>query len=165
MNEVILLGRIANKLPKVEELDDKPLFLSLAVDKIVAGRKTTRFIPINVWGKEAENLCSYKKQGDEIFVKGELDISTYTKEGKEISRLVLNSKKIIYTSGSSGRASNEDEGKLLEEIETSKNEEINNSNNYIRNEEVLEVNKSMVQEEKKENTSDDFPLFDFGPLV
>ena len=46
MNEVILLGRIANKLPKVEELDDKPLFLSLAVDKIVAGRKTTRFIPI-----------------------------------------------------------------------------------------------------------------------
>ena len=56
MNEVILLGRIANKLPKVEELDDKPLFLSLAVDKIVAGRKTTRFILINVWGKEAENL-------------------------------------------------------------------------------------------------------------
>ena len=104
MNEVILLGRIANKLPKVEELDDKPLFLSLAVDKIVAGRKTTRFIPINVWGKEAENLCSYKKQGDEIFVKGELDTSTYTKDGKEISRLVLNSKKIIYTSGSSGRA-------------------------------------------------------------
>ena len=79
--------------------------------------------------------------------------------------MVLNSKKIIYTSGSSGRASNEDEGKLLEEIDTSKNEEISNSNNYIRNEEVMEVNKSIGQEEKKENTSDDFPLFDFGPLV
>ena len=46
---------------------------------------------------------------------------------------------------------NEDEGKSLEEIDTSKNEEINNSNNYIRNEEVMEVNKSIGsrREERK----------------
>lgn len=81
MNKANLIGRIAN------EIDLKFLpgsgaaiaSFSLAVDRKIKkeGQPSADFIPVVVWGKQAENTANYMGKGKLIAVSGRLQVRSY----------------------------------------------------------------------------------------
>lgn len=58
-------------------------------------QESTSFVDVTFWGKNAETLCKYKKQGDSILVEGRLKQDTWEDKetGKKRSKL-----KVVATS-------------------------------------------------------------------
>ena len=81
MNKVILIGR----LTKDPELKFTPgsgtavTTLTLAVDNYnsKSGEKSADFIPVVIWGKQAENTAQYMSKGSQIAVSGRISVRTY----------------------------------------------------------------------------------------
>lgn len=81
MNKVILIGR----LTKDPELKYTPgagtavTTLTLAVDNYnsKSGERTADFIPVVIWGKQAENTAQYMSKGSQIAVSGRISVRTY----------------------------------------------------------------------------------------
>lgn len=79
MNKVILTGHLtAAPDLKTTNSGKSVTDFTIAVDRFVNGEKQADFIRCTVWGKQAENLCKYKKQGDKIGVVGVLRVEKYT---------------------------------------------------------------------------------------
>lgn len=58
---------------------------TLAIDDVVNGEKRTNFIPITVFGKQAENIEKYLGKGNLCAVNGKLQTGSYTNsEGVKI---------------------------------------------------------------------------------
>ena len=81
MNKVILIGR----LTKDPELKYTPgngtavTTLTLAVDNYnsKSGERTADFIPVVIWGKQAENTAQYMSKGSQIAISGRISVRTY----------------------------------------------------------------------------------------
>ena len=81
MNKVIIIGR----LTKDPELKYTPgngtavTTLTLAVDNYnsKSGEKTADFIPVVIWGKQAENTAQYMIKGSQIAISGRISVRTY----------------------------------------------------------------------------------------
>lgn len=83
MNKVVIIGR----LTKDPELKFTPgngtavSTITVAVDnffrKDAGGNKTADFIPVVVWGKQAENLANYQVKGRMIAVAGRIQVRSY----------------------------------------------------------------------------------------
>ena len=85
MNRIILLGRLT-KDPEVRYTNTGKVVcqFTLAVDRPFAnqeGQREADFIPVVIWGKQAENLCKYCGKGSQIAVNGALKIRSYDKDG------------------------------------------------------------------------------------
>ncbi|SMB95481.1 single-strand binding protein [Desulfonispora thiosulfatigenes DSM 11270] len=98
MNKVVLIGR----LTKDPELRFTPngkgvANFTLAVNRPFAnqdGKKEADFIPIQVWGKPAENCATYLGKGSQVAIDGRLQVRTYeTDEGQKrwVTEVVANS--------------------------------------------------------------------------
>ncbi|MDU2121889.1 MAG: single-stranded DNA-binding protein [Clostridium celatum] len=133
MNEVNLYGRIAKDLPNIEELTNRPLLLLFAVERFVAGEKKTDFLPIKVWGKDAERVCKYKSKGDELLIKAYLKMNSYEKNGEKVFTLEIIAEKVRFVGGSKT-----DSAKLTELDETKK--DVNTQSNIV-SEDVIRANK------------------------
>ena len=83
MNKVTLIGRITKdlELKRIGEKNTANVKFNLAVDNYENGQKGADFIPVTVWGKQAENLCKYCGKGSQIAVNGALKIRSYDKDG------------------------------------------------------------------------------------
>ena len=83
MNKVTLIGRITKdlELKHIGEKNAANVKFDLAVDNYENGQKGADFIPVTVWGKQAENLCKYCGKGSQIAVNGALKIRSYDKDG------------------------------------------------------------------------------------
>lgn len=83
MNKVTLIGRITKdlELKHVGGKNSANVKFDLAVDNYENGQKGADFIPVIVWGKQAENLCKYCGKGSQIAVNGALKIRSYDKDG------------------------------------------------------------------------------------
>lgn len=83
MNKVALIGRITKdlELKHIGEKNTANVKFNLAVDNYENGQKGADFIPVTVWGKQAENLCKYCGKGSQIAVNGALKIRSYDKDG------------------------------------------------------------------------------------
>ena len=83
MNKVTLIGRITKdlELKHIGEKNTANVKFNLAVDNYENGQKGADFIPVTVWGKQAENLCKYCGKGSQIAVNGALKIRSYDKDG------------------------------------------------------------------------------------
>lgn len=83
MNKVTLIGRITKdlELNHIGEKNTANVKFDLAVDNYENGQKGAYFIPLTVWGKQAENLCKYCGKGSQIAVNGALKIRSYDKDG------------------------------------------------------------------------------------
>lgn len=85
MNQVVLIGR----LTKDPELRYTPTGspvcqCTIAVDNFNSKtkEKNADFIPLVIWGKQAENTASYMLKGNQIAINGKLRTRTYEdKEG------------------------------------------------------------------------------------
>lgn len=83
MNKVTLIGRITKdlELKYIGKKNTANVKFNLAVDNYENGQKGADFIPVTVWGKQAENLCKYCGKGSQIAVNGALKIRSYDKDG------------------------------------------------------------------------------------
>lgn len=88
MNKVVLIGR----LTKDPELKFTPATgtavatFTLAVDRRFKkeGQQSADFIPVVVWGKNAENTCNYMVKGSQIAIAGRIETRSY--EAKDGNR-------------------------------------------------------------------------------
>ena len=86
MNKVVLIGR----LTKDPELKYTPgtgtavTTITLAVENYNSKtqEKTADFIPVVLWGKQAENTAQYTLKGSQVAISGRISVRTYdTKDG------------------------------------------------------------------------------------
>lgn len=84
MNSIYLIGRLT-KDPELKQTSNgtSVIACSLAVDRIPGkdGKKEADFIPIVVWGKQAEVVSNYSSKGKLLAVRGRLQIRTSEYEG------------------------------------------------------------------------------------
>lgn len=81
MNKVILIGR----LTKDPELKYTPgtgaavTTITLAVDNYNSKtqERTADFIPVVLWGKQAENTAQYMVKGSQVAISGRISVRTY----------------------------------------------------------------------------------------
>ncbi|NFH70111.1 single-stranded DNA-binding protein [Clostridium botulinum] len=81
MNKVVLIGR----LTKDPELKFTPgagtavTTLTLAVDKYNSkeGKKEADFVPVVIWGKQAESVANYMVKGSQMAISGRIQTRNY----------------------------------------------------------------------------------------
>lgn len=81
MNKVVLIGR----LTKDPELKYTPgtgtavTTITLAVENYNSKtqEKTADFIPVVLWGKQAENTAQYMLKGNQVAISGRISVRTY----------------------------------------------------------------------------------------
>lgn len=84
MNHSVLIGRISHDLELKYTTNNKAVCqFNLAVNKF--GGEGADFIPVQVWGKQAENLCKYQQKGSRIGVVGRISVDNYEKDGQKRS--------------------------------------------------------------------------------
>lgn len=83
MNEVILIGRLTKdaQLGYTSNTQKAVARFTLAVDRIGEG---TDFIPCVAFGKQAENIEKYVKQGNRLAVHGRIQTGSYEKDGQKV---------------------------------------------------------------------------------
>lgn len=78
MNKICLVGRITKDLELRSTSTGKSVCeFTIAVNR---DKENADFITIQVWNKQAENLCQYQSKGSLISVDGALRIDTYEKQ-------------------------------------------------------------------------------------
>lgn len=87
MNRVILLGRLT-KDPEVRYTQTGKVVcqFTLAVDRPFSGqegKKEADFIPVVIWGKQAETLGNSVTKGQRLLVEGRLQVRSYDKDGSK----------------------------------------------------------------------------------
>ncbi len=85
MNSVNIIGRVCNDV----ELRYTPsqmavVKLNVAVDDGYGEKKKTYFIPVTVFGKQAENCEKFVSKGKKIAVTGKIVTGSYEKDGRKI---------------------------------------------------------------------------------
>ena len=85
MNSVNLIGRVCNDV----ELRYTPsqmavAKLNVAVDDGYGEKKKTNFIPVTVFGKQAENCEKFVSKGNRIGVTGKIVTGSYEKDGRKV---------------------------------------------------------------------------------
>lgn len=111
MNKVVLIGR----LTKDPELRFTPgsgaavTTLTLAVDKYntKTGRKEADFIPVVIYGKQAESTASYMTKGSQIAISGRIQTRSYdAKDGTKRYVTEVVGTKVQFLSKSSNNQNN-----------------------------------------------------------
>ena len=88
MNKVVLIGRIT-KDPELRFLPGSgtaTCTLTLAVDKYnnKTGQKEADFVPVVVWGKQAESTANYMTKGSQMAISGRIQTRNYeAKDGNK----------------------------------------------------------------------------------
>lgn len=84
MNNTQLIGRLT-KDPEVRYLESGTAIsrVTIAVDRFNKyGEKSADFIPVTVFGKQAENLQKYQGKGSMIGITGSIKTGSYEKDGR-----------------------------------------------------------------------------------
>lgn len=94
MNKVLLIGRLTIKPEMVFTSSNVPFTkFNVAIDRKYTGadgKKETDFIPVQVWRKQAENVCEYLDKGSLISVEGRIQTGTYQdRDGNKRSSFIV----------------------------------------------------------------------------
>ena len=80
MNNTVLIGRLTHD-PELRTTGTgkNVVEVNIAVNRFAVeeDKQSVDFIPIQLWGKNAENLCSYQKKGNQIAVEGSIRVDNY----------------------------------------------------------------------------------------
>jgi single-strand DNA-binding protein len=111
MNIVMLTGRIAKDIElKFTAGEGKAVATTtIAVDKFVNGEKQADFIPIVIWGKQAENTATYTSKGSMIAVSGRIQTRSYeAKDGTKryVTEVVVNEVQFLDSKKKDGATAN-----------------------------------------------------------
>ena len=81
MNKSILIGRLT-KDPELKGKEKVYTRFTLAVDRV--GSEGADFIPVVVFGKQAENAVKYLAKGRKVAVEGRINTGSYEKDGQKV---------------------------------------------------------------------------------
>ena len=118
MNKVVLIGRLT-KDPDLRfttgENSKAVVRLTLAVDRYntKTGEKEADFIPVVVWGKQAENVANYTNKGSQVAVSGRIQTRSYDAQDgtkRYVTEIVADQFGGVQFLGSKGGSSNESSG-------------------------------------------------------
>lgn len=85
MNIVVLIGNLTRDVELRYTTDQKPIArFSIAVNDGYGEQQRTSYIPIVVFGKQAENADRYLSKGSKVAVNGRIQTGSYEKEGRTI---------------------------------------------------------------------------------
>lgn len=95
MNQAILIGRLcADPEMRVLQSGTTTTRFTLAVDRALSkekkqeaeskGNPTADFVPVTVWGKQAESCAEYLAKGRMVAVSGRITTGSYEKDGKTV---------------------------------------------------------------------------------
>lgn len=85
MNNVNIIGNLTRDVELRYTTDQKPIArFSIAVNDGYGEQKRTSYIPIVVFGKQAENADRYLSKGSKVAVNGRIQTGSYEKEGRTI---------------------------------------------------------------------------------
>lgn len=101
MNQVTLLGRLTKDFKAVKSGETKIAMGNLAVKRPFAkeGQQQTDFIQIKAFNKTAETLVKYIKKGQRVLITGQIQTSSYEKDGRTIytTEVIVNGFEFIET--------------------------------------------------------------------
>lgn len=110
MNKVVLIGR----LTKDPELSFTPgdgkavCKITLAVDKFVNGEKKADFVPVVIWGKQAESTANYMAKGSQMAISGRIQTRSYeAKDGTKRYVTEVVATEVQFLSKGQGNSTNE----------------------------------------------------------
>lgn len=87
MNNVSLIGRLV-KEPEVKyTTGNEPMAVckfTVAIDDGYGEKKRTNFIPVTVFGKQAENCEKFLGKGRQVGVTGKIQTGSYEKDGRKV---------------------------------------------------------------------------------
>jgi single-strand DNA-binding protein len=95
LNKVFLMGNITRD-PEVRHIPSGQavLEMSLAINRRYKGndgefKEEVAFVPVTVWGRQAETCAEYLRKGSPLFVEGRLKLDQWEKDGEKRSRLMV----------------------------------------------------------------------------
>lgn len=102
MNNLVIIGRLtADPELRTTGTGKSVCNVSIAVDRFAVEeeQQSVDYIPIQVWGKVADNLCEYQKKGSQIAVEGSIrnDIWTDT-DGNKKNKIYVLARKVEFLS-------------------------------------------------------------------
>ncbi|MBN1058493.1 single-stranded DNA-binding protein [Clostridium botulinum] len=113
MNKVVLIGRLTRdpELKFTPGAGTAVTTLTLAVDKYnsKSGQKEADFVPVVVWGKQAESTANYMTKGSQMAISGRIQTRNYeAKDGtkKYVTEVVATEVQFLSKSNASGSSSN-----------------------------------------------------------
>lgn len=102
MNFSLLIGRICNDIEVKYTSGSQTAFctITLAIDRPKRkdqDKADTDFIPVQVWGRQAENLEKYVRKGMKIAVQGRIQVDNYTDDyGNKKSYTKVNAQNVEF---------------------------------------------------------------------
>lgn len=85
MNQVNLIGNLTRDVELRYTADQKPIArFSIAVDDGYGENKKTSYIPVVVFGKQAENADRFLSKGSKVAVVGRIQTGSYEKDGRTV---------------------------------------------------------------------------------
>ena len=102
MNNIQLIGNIATDIDiRATQSGKFVAGFNLAVTNPF-NREKTVFLPIEIWGKQAENTAEYCSKGSKVGIVGHIDIDQWEKDGQKRSKtkVVANSIEFLTPKGS-----------------------------------------------------------------
>jgi single-strand DNA-binding protein len=112
MNKVVLIGR----LTKDPELKFTPgsgaavTSITLAVDKYnkTTGQREADFVPVVIWGKQAESTSQYMTKGSQMAISGRIQTRNYeAKDGTKRYVTEVVATEVQFLGGKTNNSSNE----------------------------------------------------------
>ena len=102
MNNTVLIGRLTTD-PELKTTGNSKSYcnVNIAVDRFAVeeDRQSVDFIPIQLWGKNAENLCTYQKKGNQIAIEGSIRADNYTdKDGNSRTKMYVLANRVEFLS-------------------------------------------------------------------
>lgn len=97
VNVSMMVGRLTAK-PELRKVGETSVTLvTVALNKT---KDEAYFVPVEVWGREAEALAQYCDKGSKIAVKGYLKTGKYTnKEGKNVNTFAVCAESVEFCDG------------------------------------------------------------------
>ena len=84
MNNVSLIGRLARDVMMQMAGETQVARFTVAVSDGYGENERTSFIPIVVFGKQAENCSKYLAKGRQVGITGRIQTGSYEKDGKTV---------------------------------------------------------------------------------
>lgn len=97
VNVSMMVGRLTAK-PELRKVGDTSVTLvTVALNKT---KEEAYFVPVEIWGKQAEAVAQYCDKGSKIAVKGYLKTGKYTnKDGKSVNTFAVCAESVEFCDG------------------------------------------------------------------
>lgn len=111
MNQVNLIGNLTRDVELRYTADQKPIArFSIAVDDGYGENKKTSYIPVVVFGKQAENADRFLSKGSKVAVVGRIQTGSYEKDGRTVYTTDVIANNVEFLTTRSGAQSTEPSG-------------------------------------------------------